>query len=39
MDINVNCIDTVSASINVTEFDGKNWKKNAHKLTHKSKET
>ena len=37
MDVNVNCIDTPIPSLNVTEFDGKNWESNAYKLAHKSK--
>ncbi|HAI97275.1 MAG: aldehyde-activating protein [Cycloclasticus sp.] len=39
IDINVNCLDTKAASINVTEFDGQNWEQHAHKLANKSKET
>ena len=37
IDINVNCLDTESASINITNFDGQNWEQNAHKVAHKSK--
>lgn len=36
IDININCLDTRPTSINVTDFDGKNWQKHAHKLAHKS---
>ena len=36
MDVNVNCLDTRPISINVTDFDGQNWEKHAHKLAHKS---
>ena len=39
IDINVNCLDTKPAIINIVEFDGQNWEENAHKLAHKSKET
>jgi hypothetical protein len=39
IDVNVNCIDTPPSSINVTNFDGKNWEQNAHKVRHKSAET
>lgn len=39
IDINVNCLDTLPALINITEFDGKNWEQNAHTLAHKSRET
>lgn len=39
IDINVNCLDTSPAMINITEFDGKNWEQNAHTLAHKSRET
>lgn len=38
VDINVNCLDTEAARMEITEFDGKNWEKNAHKVSHKSKE-
>jgi len=38
MDINVNCLDTKPKSVNITNFDGKNWEQNAHKVAHKSKE-
>lgn len=38
IDINVNCLDTESLSINVTKFDGQNWEQNAHKFKHKSRE-
>lgn len=37
-DINVNCLDTHPAHVEISEFDGKNWEKNAHKVRHKSKE-
>ncbi|MGJ8693114.1 MAG: GFA family protein [Thalassotalea sp.] len=37
IDINVNCLDTKPANINVVNFDGKNWEKNAETLAHKSK--
>lgn len=36
IDVNVNCLDTQPPNINVTNFDGKNWEKNAHKVRHKS---
>lgn len=36
IDINVNCLDTQPLNINITNFDGKNWEKNAHKVRHKS---
>lgn len=38
VDINVNCLDTAPSEINITDFDGKNWELNAHKVSHKSKE-
>ncbi|MFT5116902.1 MAG: hypothetical protein ACI9NY_000428 [Kiritimatiellia bacterium] len=38
IDININCLDTKPTSVNITNFDGKNWENNAHKLAHKSKE-
>lgn len=38
IDVNVNCFDTQGNSIAITEFDGANsWKKDAGRLTHKSK--
>lgn len=37
IDINVNCLDTLPAKVNVMEFDGKNWEQNAHTLAHKSR--
>lgn len=39
IDVNVHCLDTEDLSVNITEFDGKNWEQNAHKIAHKSKET
>ena len=36
IDINVHCLDTAPASVTVTEFDGVNWEKHAHKVAHKS---
>lgn len=38
IDINVNCLDTRPEAINITEFDGKNWEANAHRVAHKSKD-
>jgi len=37
IDINVRCLDNQPKSINVVKFDGRNWEKNAHTLSHKSK--
>ncbi|NGP52474.1 GFA family protein [Thioalkalivibrio sp. XN8] len=37
IDVNVNCLDPVPASVNVTPFDGQNWEQHAHKLAHKSR--
>lgn len=37
IDVNVNCLDTVPDKINIVDFDGLNWEKNAHTLAHKSK--
>jgi hypothetical protein len=36
VDVNVNCLDTLPASLSITEFDGQNWEQNAHTLAHKS---
>jgi hypothetical protein len=36
MDVNVNCLDEVSTQVELVEFDGRNWEKNAHKLAHKT---
>lgn len=38
IDVNVHCLDTQDQPINVTNFDGNNWEKHAHKLAHKSKD-
>ncbi len=37
VDVNVNCLDTKPKTVNVADFDGQNWEKNAHTLAHKSK--
>ena len=39
IDINLNCLDTKSATIQITEFDGQNWEEHAHKLADLSKES
>jgi hypothetical protein len=39
IDINVNCLDTQPASVNISNFDGKNWEQHAHTVAHKSQET
>ena len=39
IDVNANCLDTKPVSINITEFNGKNWEKHAHEVEHKSKDT
>ncbi|MEE4190904.1 MAG: GFA family protein [Halieaceae bacterium] len=39
IDVNVNCLDTQAAQINVTEFDGQQWEQNAASLAHKSMDT
>ncbi len=38
IDINVHCLDADGLEVNITEFDGRNWEKNAHTLAHKSVE-
>jgi len=38
IDININCLETKPHTINIVDFDGKNWEDNAEKLSHKSKE-
>lgn len=38
IDVNVNCLDTAPASVEIIDFDGRNWEANAHTLAHKSKE-
>lgn len=37
VDVNLRCLKTKPANINVVDFDGQNWELNAHKITHKSK--
>ena len=39
IDINVHCLDTEDIIVNVTEFDGRNWEQNAHRVAHKSRDT
>ena len=36
IDVNVNCLDVDGGEVKVTDFDGQNWEKHAHKLAHKS---
>ena len=36
IDINVHCLDSENITVNITEFDGRNWEMNAHTLAHKS---
>ena len=36
IDINVHCLDSEDVTVNITEFDGRNWEMNAHTLAHKS---
>ena len=38
IDINLRCLETLPASITTEKFDGANWEKHAHKLTHLSAE-
>lgn len=38
IDINVHCLDTPPAAINITPFDGQNWEQNAGLLAHKSQQ-
>lgn len=37
VDVNLRCLKTKPADINIVDFDGQNWELNAHKITHKSK--
>ncbi|MBE1300041.1 MAG: GFA family protein [Alteromonadaceae bacterium] len=37
VDINVNCLDEPQLDMQITDFDGQNWERHAHKLAHKSK--
>ena len=39
IDVNINCLDTEPAEVNISNFDGQNWEQHAHKVAHKSKET
>lgn len=36
VDININCLDSSPKGVNISEFDGENWEKNAASLAHKS---
>ncbi|PCJ26916.1 MAG: aldehyde-activating protein [SAR86 cluster bacterium] len=38
VDVNVHCLDTLPANMEIVDFDGENWEKNAYKLAHKSKQ-
>lgn len=38
VDINVNCLDTRPHCVNIEDFDGQNWEKNAHNLAHLSRD-
>lgn len=38
VDVNVNCLDTEPAAVEISEFDGRNWEQHAHKLAHKSRD-
>lgn len=37
VDVNVRCLDTLPASLQVVPFDGRNWEQHAHKLSEKSR--
>jgi hypothetical protein len=37
-DVNVRCLEPQPEKIMIEPFDGKNWERNAHKLSHLSKE-
>ncbi len=39
IDVNVRCLDSTPASLQITKFDGIHWEQHAHKVAHKSKET
>ena len=39
IDVNVNCLDTRPAAMEIVQFDGQNWEQHAHELAHKSQET
>lgn len=39
IDINVNCLDVEPSTVQVSEFDGRNWEQHAHELAHKSRQT
>ena len=39
VDINVHCLDPLPTDITITEFDGLNWERHAHRLAHKSQES
>lgn len=38
IDVNVHCLEPQPTSVQVVEFDGQNWERNAHKLAQKSRE-
>lgn len=39
IDVNVNCLDALPASINIEEFDGRNWEQHVHKIRNSSIDT
>lgn len=39
IDVNLRCLDTCPAVINETKFNGVEWEKHAHEVTHLSQET
>ena len=39
IDVNVNCLDPVPTTLQISEFDGQNWEQHAHTLAHKSRES
>ena len=38
IDVNAQCLDPFPIDIEITNFDGQNWERNAHTLAHKSKD-
>ena len=38
IDVNAQCLDPFPIDVEITNFDGQNWERNAHTLAHKSKD-
>jgi len=37
VDVNLRCLDTPPATVNIVPFDGRHWEQHAARLAHKSR--